>query len=599
MKTEKKELFQEDNSYMNSLVHLLASTSKHAYPALLDLIRYLDTVNKVPTKIPFETLNSIFKITLNFANSDEDMLFIYTRWIKFLLKFCDDPFETDVLSVLPERVKNANDKTTKITELLGQYWNTDDVSEDTTYNDIIESQTNSNALELLKYLNDDSYSPQLNSKAKDDYLRNPTEETRQVLNMVFEKYFYEDKSEKALELLNYFPRNWKTFWNAHLCNTRSNEYIDALIFLLTKDKDVIENQELFVLQLELKMLVNDIEGYLDEGDLINSHVIKEISEEMREELEGMDGASDEVIDRFTNKLYEKVVFNKAKVIYKSLPDDLSKDHITSIYIDLKKVLEFCEDQNIEKASSMLKEVNRVLFEELRDVSSGVNLVCKMLKTSARIKMSQYLLKLSYLLEPNSLEMDTLYEAFVHHITRQRLSVRQVKSYTEIFEKIKHPQFEVLNALLATFHKDETHITTLSEAILKNSSIYYSHSQSFYVTVSAIFNSGLNVKTVQSFISSVIASDLRPDQAKTFIHLFVDYFHEQPYMNIKKNFPKTSVNQKLLDTFYKTLDQIVDLSMEDIEQEQEFETKQYAIDECRAFLFVLSSTKPRGHNTIWQ
>ncbi|MEI6092214.1 MAG: hypothetical protein WCQ47_00845, partial [bacterium] len=287
------------------------------------------------------------------------------------------------------------------------------------------------------------------------------------------------------------------------------------------------------------------------------------------------------------------------VIYKSIPDNLSKDHITSIYIDLKKVLEFCEDQNIEKASSMLKEVNKVLFEELRDVSSGVNLVCKMLKTSARIKLSQYLLKLSYLLEPSSLEMDTLYEAFVYHITTQRLSSRQIKSYTEIFEKINHPQFEVLKALLFTFHKDESNITMLSDAMLKNNNIYYSHSQSFYVTVSAIFNSGLDVKTVQSFICSVLGSDIRQDQAKTFIHLFVDYFHEQPYMNIKKNFPKVAVNQKLFDTFYKTLDEIVDQSMEDIEQEKEFETKQYAIDECRAFLFVLSSTKPRGHNTVWQ
>ncbi|MCX6113464.1 MAG: hypothetical protein NTY22_09350 [Proteobacteria bacterium] len=316
-------------------------------------------------------------------------------------------------------------------------------------------------------------------------------------------------------------------------------------------------------------------------------------------LDDIENASEEMIDRFTNKLYEKVVFNKAKSIYKSIPDDLSQEHITAIYIDLKKVLEFCEDQNIEKASSILKEVNRVLFEELRDVSSGVNLVCKMLQTSARIKMSQYLLKLSYLLEPNSMEMDTLYEAFVHHITKQRLSIRQIKSYSEIFEKINHPQFAVLRALLLTFHKDENNITELSDTMLKNINIYHTHSQSFYVTVEAVFNSGLNIKTVQTFIAGVLGSDLREDHAKIFIHLLVDYLYEQPYMNLRKNFPNITVNQKLLDTFYKTLDEVVDQSMEDENSEQEFETKQYAIDECRAFLFILSSKRPRGQSTVWQ
>ncbi|MCX6113463.1 MAG: hypothetical protein NTY22_09345 [Proteobacteria bacterium] len=239
MKTEKNNVIKEDNSYINSLVHLLASTSKHAYPALLDLINYIDTATKLPAKIPFDTLNAVFRIALNFASTDEDILSIYTKWIKFLLKFSDNPFELDVVSVLPEKVKHAGEKTEKITELLTQYWNTDYTSEDSTYKQIIESQENSNALELLKFINDDNYKPLLNPKAQDEYLRHPDEQTRQVLNMVFEKYFYEDKTEKALELLNYFPKNWKTFWNAHLCNTRSNEYLDALIFFLTKEKDIV------------------------------------------------------------------------------------------------------------------------------------------------------------------------------------------------------------------------------------------------------------------------------------------------------------------------------------------------------------------------
>ena len=71
------------------------------------------------------------------------------------------------------------------------------------------------------------------------------------------------------------------------------------------------------------------------------------------------------------------------------------------------------------------------------------------------------------------------------------------------------------------------------------------------------------------------------------------------MKLKKNFPVITVNQKLMDIFYKTLDEIVDQSMEDEVSEREFETKQYAIDECRAFLFILSSKRPRGQSTVWQ
>ncbi len=592
---------KQDISQTSSLVHLFASTSEHAYPALLDLIKYLDKTNKLPTTIPFETLNSVFKITLNFADTEEDVLSVYTKWIKFLLKFSDNPFLVDVISFLPERIKNANEKTVKITELLNEYWNTNYSAEDKTYKQLMESLENSSKLELLKYINDENYRPQIDPRSKEECLRNPDEQVKQVFGILFDKYFHEDKTEKALELLNYFPRNWKTFWNAHLCNPRSNEYIDALIFLLTKEKDVLENQELLIFQLELKMLVNDIEGYLDEGDLVNSDAIKEISKEMHGELADMEDASEEMIDKFTNKLYEKVVFNKARAIYKAIPQDLSTEHRSAIYIDLKKVLEFCEDQKIEKASPMLKEINRVLFEELRDVSSGVNLVCKMLETGSRIKISQYLLKLSYLLEPSSLEMDTLYDALVKHITKQKLSSRQVKSYLEIFDKVNHPQFEVLRSLLTTFHQDEANISVLCTAMVKNSHIYYSHSQSFYVTVNAIFNSGLDIKTVQRFMADMMTAELTKDHARSFVYLLVDFFHEQPYMNIRKNFPRITINQKVLDTFNKTLDEIVDQSMEDMSEEQEFDANQYAIDECRAFLFILTTSKqPREvQNIVWQ
>jgi hypothetical protein len=604
----KDSVVKQDIAYMTNFVHLLASTSKHAYPALRDMIEYVDGVRRLPTKIPFETLNSVFKISLNFADTDEDILSVYTKWIKFLLKFSDNPFETDVLSFLPDRIRYSSQKAEKITELLSGYWTSEHKAGDKTYNDIVESKENSSKLELLKFLNDGNYSPQLCAKSQDDNLRSPDEVTKQVLGMVFDKYFYDERTEDALGLLNYFSRDWKTFWNAHLCNPRSNEYIDGLIFLLTKESNMVDDQEVLILQLELKMLVNDIEGYLDEGDLVNSDVIREISEEMQEEMNELDattGVSDAMIDKFTNRLYEKVVFNKARAIYKAIPDELSQEHRTSIYIDLKKVLEFCEDQGIEKVSPMLKEVNRVLFEELRDVSSGVNLVCKMLNTTARPKISQYLLKLSYLLEPNSFEMETLYEAFVKHITTQKLSARQVNAYLEIFDKITHPQFVVLKQLLVTFHKDENNVRELATAILKNESMYYSHSQSFYVTIDSVFNSRLGVKVTRTFIAQMLGSDMRPDHAKTFVHLLVDYFHEQPYTNLKKDFPKVTVNVNLLETFYKVLDNIVDQSMEDEGTEQEFETNQYAIDECRGFLRSLTSmkpvtsAKPGRSQTVWQ
>jgi hypothetical protein len=203
------------------------------------------------------------------------------------------------------------------------------------------------------------------------------------------------------------------------------------------------------------MLVNDIEGYLGDDDNIDPEIITEISEELSYEVSKLGSADDEVVDRFTQKLYEKIVFNKARSIYKSIPKDISSDDLISLYIDLKKIFEFCEDNKIGDSSIILKQVNKVLFEELRDVSSGVNLVCRMLNANSKIKISQYLLKLAYLLEPDSLEMENLYESFVKYLSRNKLSVNQCKSYMEVFNKVSFPQFEVLKYMLEAFHRDRT------------------------------------------------------------------------------------------------------------------------------------------------
>ncbi|MFH1223713.1 MAG: hypothetical protein V1647_05165 [Pseudomonadota bacterium] len=155
------------NAEVSSLIHLLASTSGHSYPALRDLINYVDTAKKLPDKVSFNTINEIFKITFNFAESDQDIVSIYTKWIKFLLKYCDDPFDIDVVNMLPDKIRTANEKTVRITKLLEEKWSAEPVLSKQAYTEVISFTQNSGGLELLKFLNDENYEPDI--RASNDH----------------------------------------------------------------------------------------------------------------------------------------------------------------------------------------------------------------------------------------------------------------------------------------------------------------------------------------------------------------------------------------------------------------------------------------------
>ena len=569
-------------SSVNNLIHLFTTTSKHAYPALLDLVNYVDTIKKLPNKIDFDTINEVFKITLNFADTDEEIISVYTKWIRFVVRFCDNPFVIDVHSVLPERIRNANEKTLKLSKIIDDTWTKDVEIPSELYEEMLSSSTGTPEAELIKFLKNEDYEPVLTGINGREF--------NEVLEMLFCKYYYDGRTEKALEVLDLLPKTWRRYWNTHLCDTSSNETIDALLFLLEKDKEKINGKEVLMLQLELKALVNGVEGKLGEDGFIDEDIIRQISIELEGEYPNIDEDSEELVDIFTTRLYEKTVFAKGKAIYASLPDDLTRDDLICLNIELKKVFEFCEEQGIVKARNYLDKINKVLFEELKDVASGVALLEKMLKNNSHIKIAQYLEQLCYLLEPDSLEMGTLYELLARHVSTQRFSPKQFLMYSDVFKKSHHPHFKVLTSMLTTFQKDEVSVRGFAASLIEHMDIFKNEHQLFYLTCEPVFHTRLGIKSVQSFISTMVSSPLDGNVTNSITHLLIDYLNEQPYLDFKKDFPRTSINSKTVSAMQKILDSMVDRSMEDAEAEMELESKWQAVDKCREFLSSLTEKK---------
>ena len=562
-------------SSVNNLIHLFATTSKHAYPALFDFINYIDTIKKLPNKIDFETINEVFRITLNFTDTDEEITSVYTKWIRFIIRFAEDPFSIDVQSILPERIRNANEKTIKLSKTIDELWKKDIDMPDHLYDELLSTFAGSQEAELIKFLRNPDYEPNI-SKVE-------TREFDEVLEALFEKYFYAQKTEQALGVLEFLPNTWKRFWNAHLCDTSSSESIDSTIFLLEKSKENITDKEILILQLELKALVNGVEGKIGEDGFIDEDIIRQISLELEGEYPDIEEDSEELVDIFTTRLYEKTVFTKAKAIYSSIPSDTSKENLISLNIELKKVFEFCEEQGIEKAQSYLDKINKVLFEELKDVASGISVIEKMLKNNSHIKIAQYLEQLSYLLEPDSLEMENLYELLLKHISTQKFSPKQFSMYRDVLSTSHHPQFKILNSALNTFQKNESSVQDFACTLIDNFGIFRNSPQLFYLTCEPIFHSRLSLKAVQLFTSTMMSNVLEAHAVNSIVHLLIDYFNEQPYLDFKKDFQKVKVNQATVSSMLLLLDTMIDESMADPEAELEFESKWQAIDKCKDFL----------------
>ncbi len=570
---------------LESIIHLLASTSTHAYPALLDLINYFDKTKKLPNKIPFETINDIFTITLNFADSEEDITNIYSKWIRFLLKFSENPFTTNITGT----------RATHIADALSEEWSQDWSIDATTYNKIVASSDNKLCAEILKALNDPTYTPTIKqTKEAVDAT------TLAALQTLFDKFYYAGDTETALDILDLFPKTWQTFWNAHLCDPTNNEFIESLIFMISKEKD-FSGKDTFVMQLELKMLVNDIEGKLGEEGYIDAEVMRDVSREMEDEMDcDVDPENeDALLDKFTSKLYEKVVFNKAKAICNSIPKDISSQDLISIYIDVKKVMEFCLEHGIEKANTILNTVNKVLFDEIKDVSSGVALVDKMLKNNSHIKMAQHLTELAHIIDFGSLEMETLFDTLIKYISTEKLSPKQFSMYFEVFHDVDHPQFKILAEMLNCFHRNQNAIGTLAKVMTENLSIFQEHSQSMYIIIEAVFKARFKTSNVQAFVSTLMTAELEDVHSKNILRLTIDYMYKNTDINMRKDLPVQNWNEKTIKKLNGILEQIVYEAMEDETQETEFEEKKYAIYECRAFIDFLSKKmqKPVSATTV--
>ena len=576
---------------IESIIHLLATTSPHAYPALLDMIKYFDSTKKLPTKISFQTINDIFNITLSFADSDEDITYVYSKWVRFLLKFSDDPFKTDITATISEKTKHANAVASKISELLSEQWGTKWNIDEETYNKIVKNSDNKLYSGILNALNDPKYTPHFKpTKYEVDG------KMLEALQVLFERYYYAGETGTALDILNLFPKNWRTFWNAHLCDPSNNQYLQALVFMLNKETD-IKDKETLLIQLELKMLVNDIEGKLGEEGYIDPEIMREISTELEEEMRDDTDDNEKLIDKFTSRLYEKVVFNKAKAICSSIPKDIQKEHLISIYIDVKKIMEFCLEHGIEKAHTILSPVNSVLFEEIKDVSSGVALVDRMLKNNTHIKMTQHLTELAHIIDPGSIEMEILFDTLSKYLGTQKLSPKQFSMYFAVFNEVDHPQFKILAEMLKCFHMNQDNVGDLAKVMTQHLSIFQEHSQSMYMIIEAVFNSGFKTKNIQAFISTLMTAELEDVHAKNVLRLTINYLHRDSEINIRKDLPLQAWNEGTVKKLNGILEQLIYEAMEDPALEAEFEDKKYAIYECRAFIDFLSKKIQKPVNTV--
>jgi hypothetical protein len=466
---------------------------------------------------------------------------------------------------------------------LAEQWTTKWNINEETYDKIVKNSENKLYSGILSALNDPNYTPQF--KPTKDEVDTKTLEALQVL---FEKYYYEGKTETALDVLNLFPKTWRTFWNAHLCDPTNNQYLEALVFMLNKETN-IKDKETLLLQLELKMLVNDIEGKLGEEGYIDADIMREISCELEEEMGDVevDENDNKLIDKFTSRLYEKVVFNKAKAICSSIPKDIQKEHLISLYIDVKKIMEFCLEHGIEKAHTILAPVNKVLFEEIKDVSSGVALVDRMLKNNSHIKITQHLTELAHIIDPGSIEMETLLDTLAKYLSTQKLSPKQFSMYFAAFHDVDHPQFKILGEILKTFHMNQDIAGDLAKVMTQNLSIFQEHSQSMYIIIEAVFNSGFKTKNIQAFISTLMTAELEDVHAKNILRLTINYLHKDSDINIRKDLPLQAWNEGTVKKLNGILEQIIYEAMEDPTLEAEFENKKYAIYECRAFIDFLS------------
>lgn len=553
---------------------------------LQTIIKYSDYIATNNSKISEFYLCVFFDFALKQCekyNNIDAAFSIYKNWFVYTLTYNINPFLKEPLQ-LPQILK-SNIEAVNIDKIVNKYW-FDDFNLNIEYKNLVENTANSNDKELLKYLLNENYQPRINEKS---FLKETANEKFQILQLLFNQLYYNGYSDNALNVLNIFPKNWKTFWNAHLCDCTDNEYIKSLLFLLDTERTFMENQNILSIQLKLKELLNYIDTAFEDYSKIDPKIINKVNKEVEAELKNYKNFNeDEAVDLFTKKLFKFMIFYNAVDIFNAIPKKTSKEHRVAIYIDLKQIFESCIENNITEAEMELEKINKTLFQELKDKTSGTALIVQMLNNKNQKGLSQYVKQLSYILDPNSIEMETLFESLILFFSKKEIQKRQVSLYVNNFDKLEAVQFKILNEILITFNKDENNIINLTKLICDNLAIFKEHSHTFYILLDTFFNRKFSLETHQKFLSILLSSEMNNNLSRNFLYLLVDHFYEQPYRDFKKNFPQSTLNASLINKLILLLEETRVAYMRDKNSIIDYEDKKFAVEKARDFLFFLLS-----------
>lgn len=577
-------LFEELNSSSENFLHTLINFTNHLL--LSD------------SKISEDYIEQIFRFSIIKCNEYQDAesaLTFYKNWFQYSLTFKNNPFLKEPI-IIPTILED-NKEALNINRLMNKYW-FDDFNTNSNYLKAVEETAESNDKELFKFLLNNNYQAKIN---ENKFVSETNSERLQIIQLLFNQLYYDGFSDAALSLLNLFPKTWKTFWNAHLCDNTDNEYLKALIYLLENEKTFMENQNILCIQLKIKELLNHIDTAFQDYSKLDSNIIKKVNKELEQELKNLKKFDeDEAVELFTKKLFKFLIFDKAVEILNNIPKKTSKEHRVAIYIDLKQIFEACIENNIIEAEQELGKINRTLFEELKDKTSGTSLIIQMLNNKNQKGLSQYIKQISYILDPNSMEMESLFESLILFFSKKEIQKRQLSVYINSFEKLEPIQFKILNEILITFNKDENNIVNATKLICSNLDIFKEHSHTFYILLDSFFNRKFSLETHQKFISILLGSDLNNILSRNFLYLLVDHFYEQPYRDFKKNFPHSTLNFNLIKRLVLLLEETKVAYMRDKNSILEYEDKKFAVEKARDFLFFLlgkTHTIDKGEESV--
>lgn len=555
------------HSEVSSLFSLLLERSE------INIIPLLESLSKkLPKNLNYNLVDSLFKQTLEKLEG-ESFSNTYKHWLTFILKNSKDPFSVDVFSVIKNKKLNKS-----LTDFISKNWN-ESIDQKNMHNYIsyLDSAYKSTNLELLKFLYETSYNPKIKTKE----LELNKNEILTTLFLLFEKYYYNSQEKEAIQIMSLFPKNWKTFWNLHLCEPKNITHIDNLISIFKNKNKIIKEQEVLLIQLELKKIIIELETKFDEESEFDKSIVEEIYKELEKDTTHKT-TDNQLVSMFTTKLYEKVIYKKAKDIYKRILNTKTK-YKSILFIDLKTILEDCELNGITESTKLLNEVNKTLFEEIKDASSGTSFIIQMLKTKNYKGLHNHILKLSYLLEHKSMEMNSFFEAFIS--SAPSIPENQIKNYMTTFSKILNPYFQLLADFLKVV-SDNNYIENFASTIIKNYQFFTNDKEKFYTIMEPIYTGKFRLKEVQIFTSNILQSSIPNELTSSFARLLIDYFYEQPYMELERDFPE-NINEENIVKTLKAMDDFVYLSIGNIEYEKEFEERQFSMERCKNFLLNIN------------